>query len=297
MKGIIFFSLALIAIFWPDAAFAWGPATHLHYGISLLDQLSQLTDAVRALLASQSFSFLYGSVSADIVLAKKLGRAATHCHNWENGMKLVDSAESDRTRAFALGYVSHLAADTISHNCYVPSKTISSYETGILNHMYWELLFDQQVTSPKTIELFRQIARGDFTDCDEHMERQIPTRIFDFSTNKKIFNQLLILQSAEKWQSLWTKFSKSSKRPLKEEEVADFSARSIQAVISFLNKGASSKYVTADPTGADRLRLAHQLRRYYKSNLSKKGDVAEKVESKAKEFSLEPFTHFENVGE
>lgn len=293
MKGFIFLTVALLGWLWPDAAFAWGPATHLHYGISLLDQLSQLTDAMRMLLSSQALSFLYGSISADIVLAKKLGRASTHCHNWENGMKLISSAESDRTKSFSLGYVSHLAADTISHNCYVPSKTISSYQSGMFNHMYWELLFDQQVTTQRTVELFREIAQGDFSDCDEHMEKQIPTRIFDFSTNKKIFSQLLMLQSAEKWRTIWLKFSQSSKRPLQEEEVSDYATRSIQSVISFLNQGMESKVVTADPTGSDRLRLAHQLRRHYKSNRSKVDSESHSPESRAEEFSKEPFRKIE----
>ena len=114
----------------PEPLAAWGPATHLHFGVAVLEQISRVGEAVRAILTSQALPFLYGCVSADIVLAKKLGRAVNHCHNWENGIRLIEQARTPRIKAFSFGYVTHLAADTLSHNCYVPSKTIESFDSG-----------------------------------------------------------------------------------------------------------------------------------------------------------------------
>ena len=286
--------LAILAALFPllaaESAWAWGPATHLHYGMSVLHQLSQLADPLRALLAAHSIPFLYGCVSADIVLAKKLGRAMTHCHRWDNGFVLIEKAPTPRTKAFSLGYVSHLAADTISHNCYVPSKTIESYDSGVLKHMYWELLFDKKLTTNKTLELFEEIAKGDFSDCDEHMESLVPTRLFDFSFNKQIFNQLLLLQGLHQWQKLWASLSRTAPWPLKNEEVEKYIGRAMEAVMSFLKDQRKSHMLEADPTGQHRLKAANDIRRHFKKQLSmNKPPSSRAVRAAAERFAREPF--------
>lgn len=284
-------SLAVIAtILLADSAWAWGPATHLYYGMTVLSRLSDLTETVRTLLSSQTLPFLYGCVSADIVLAKKLGRAATHCHRWDNGIKLVDEAETPRTKAFSLGYVSHLAADTLSHNCYVPSKTLESYDSRVAKHIYWELRFDKKVTSKKTLSLFHEIAKGDYTDCDAHMERNVAMRIIDFSTSKRIFNQLLLLQGLHQWQKLWTGISEKAPWPLRDQEVQGYTDRSVNAMLSFLNERRDARIVQADPIGETRQRSAHELRRFYKQCLREnRAPAAKTVRAAIDRFALEPF--------
>jgi hypothetical protein len=294
MKWFLAFGLTLLCVLTSDSAWAWGPGTHLHFGLAVMDQLRGLSEGLRGLLTSQTIPFLYGCVSADIVLAKRLGRAMTHCHKWDNGLRLIDEALNPRLRAFAFGYVSHLAADTISHNCYVPSKTIEAYDKGILNHMYWELLFDRKVASPKTTRLFRELAKGDFNDCDEYMESQIPTRIFDFSTNKKIFTQLLMLQGLKQWQKLWSGISRRSDWRLTDREVRHYSQKSMHSVMNFLTHHRESEFVRADPTGQQRLRGAHELKRHYKRRLfADYPPSGRTVRDAADRFAREPFQPIE----
>lgn len=282
--------MILVSCFLPDSAWAWGPATHLHYGMAVLARVSELSDALRVVLSSQSLPFLYGCISADIVLAKKFGRALTHCHKWENGLQLVSEAKTPRTQAFALGYVAHLAADTISHNCFVPSKTIESYETKILKHMYWELRFDRCVTTKKTVKLFQEIAQGDFSDCDEHMENLVPTRILDFAFNKQVFNHLLLLQGLRRWQKLWDGISQASRFPLSNSEVSHFSHRSIKAVMSFLKDQEKTEFRKADPRGEKRLKAAKELRQHYRKCLrEKRAPNPSHVLKAVKQFAQEPF--------
>ena len=290
MKWSHLIGVAVVSIFWIDSAWAWGPATHLHYGMLALSHLSEVAEPMRSLLSSQVLPFLYGCVSADIVLAKKLGRAMTHCHRWDNGIELIEGTENPRIKAFAVGYVSHLAADTISHNCYVPSKTIESYDGGILKHVYWELLFDKKVTTPKTLSLFQEIISGDYEDCDEYLESRIPVRLFDFSTNKKIFNQLLMLQGLHHWQKLWTKLSRENPWTLEDREVKVFTERALGAILSFLNEERNSIYVKVDPTGQERLQGAHTLRRHYRKTLGKNRAVPASIVREAVDrFAREPF--------
>jgi hypothetical protein len=288
--AFLFFMVALTTFLIAEPAWAWGPATHLFFGMNVLNRLSDLTASIQGVLSSQALPFLYGCVSADIVLAKKLGRAMTHCHKWENGIRLIEDAETPRIKAFSLGYVSHLAADTISHNCYVPSKTIESYDSGMLKHMYWELRFDKNVTNEKTLRLFSDIAKGDFTDCDEHLEHRVPTRLFDFAFNKRIFNQLLMLQQLKHWQKLWAGISKAATWPLKDKEIKHFTDRSMSAVMSFLNEQKDSKFVSADPIGQDRLKAAHELRRHYRSRLRNNNPpMRTTVRDAVSRFAREPF--------
>ncbi|MFH1018472.1 MAG: zinc dependent phospholipase C family protein [Pseudomonadota bacterium] len=290
MKWFLAVGIGLLLIAVSGPVWAWGPATHLQYGLTVLGQLSELAASLRSLLTDQAVPFLYGCVSADIVLAKKLGRAMTHCHSWENGVQLIDGAQKPRLRSFALGYVSHLAADTISHNCYVPSKTIESYDSGILKHLYWELIFDRRVSSSKTSGLLKEIANGDFADCDDYVDTKIPTRVFDFSTNKRIFNHLLMIQGFKNWQKLWAGLSKRNPWPLEDREVKLFSERSVGAMMSVLKEFKESKFVDVDPMGRDRLKGAKQLRRHYKRELSRDRPPSQAmVRNAADRFAREPF--------
>jgi hypothetical protein len=283
-------TLFLGALLLPDTAWAWGPATHLYYGLTVLGRLGELTETVRDLLVSQALPYLYGCVGADIFLAKKLGRARTHSHNWANGFRLVREAPSPRIRSFALGYVSHLAADTISHNCFVPSKTIEAYSSGISRHMIWELKFDKKVTTKKTLRLLKDIAKGDFADCDAHLSDRVPTRILDFSFNKQVFNHLLSLQSLSRWQALWEKIGERGPWPLKDREVREYNDRSIAAVMSYLNQQEGSQYLGADPVGEHRLRSARKLRMHYRRRLRNNDPPAAlNVLATVERFAREPF--------
>src|SRR5690606_31674940 len=100
----------------PDLAFAWGPATHVYLGQGVLESLHLLPQAVRAIIAAHPFDFLYGSMAADISLAKKYVPEGRHCHHWHVGEEIFESAETARLRAVGLGYLAHLAGDTVAHN-------------------------------------------------------------------------------------------------------------------------------------------------------------------------------------
>ncbi len=291
MKWIHAIGIALLFLSVPEDAWAWGPATHLHFGVAILNQLNQVTDGVRALLAYHPLPFLYGCVSADVVLAKKWGRSLMHCHHWHNGLRLIEEAETPRIRAFSFGYVSHLAADTISHNCFVPSRTVLSYDSGMFKHVYWEQLFDRRLTTQKTLNLFHSIARGDFSDCDDYFESKIPVRIFDFNTNKRIFNQLLLLQSLHSWQKIWGGLSRKSPWPLEEGEVHEYTQRSLTAILSFLNEYRDSEYVSLDPIGQTRLRSSHEIRRNFRKKMGQKSPPStDHVRSVVERFSRDPFS-------
>ena len=74
---------------------------------------SALPPAIAALLGAFPYDVLYGSIAADTSIAKKYAPAGRHCHAWNVGQEIFERAHDEPLRAFALGYLAHLAADVV----------------------------------------------------------------------------------------------------------------------------------------------------------------------------------------
>ena len=57
-------------------------------------------------------------------------------------MEILDGARDDPLRAFGLGYLAHLAADSVAHNYFVPKQLAVTSSTSALGHSYWESRFE-----------------------------------------------------------------------------------------------------------------------------------------------------------
>ena len=132
-KILLLATIVLVGV--PTDALAWGPATHVGIGASVLDGLALLPAALAALLYRRRDAYLYGCIAADIVFAKRLSRVKQFCHHWSTGFKLLDSASDDSGTAFAYGYLSPLAADTIAHGKYVPHQIVVSGTSVNFGHL------------------------------------------------------------------------------------------------------------------------------------------------------------------
>ena len=84
--------------------------------------------------ASYPFDFLYGNIAADSSIAKHYAPLGRHCHYWHVGQEIHDLAGSDALRAFALGYLCHLSADTVAHNYFVPRQLMLTSSTAAVGH-------------------------------------------------------------------------------------------------------------------------------------------------------------------
>src|SRR5512142_3128259 len=135
----------VLVLAWPSDAFAWGPLAHLSFSGQALQNLGLVQSPIRALLQDFGNEFLYGSLAADIVVGKNMARYLYHCHNWRVGFNVFKNAKAGGEQAFSLGFLSHLAADTVAHNYFVPYKTVASYHKRNTQHAYWELRFDQRM--------------------------------------------------------------------------------------------------------------------------------------------------------
>lgn len=278
-KFLISLQVATVALvgavlLWPHDAYAWGPLAHLDFSSAALGQLGAASAALRVLLTKCASDFLYGSLAADIIVGKNLARYAVHCHNWKVGWKVFEQAKGEPQQAFALGMLSHLAADTVAHNYYVPYKTVEGYPTRGTGHAYWELRYDQRLDA-SLWQVARKISTASFRRHDEFLEQAlVDSCVIPFGVSKKLFNQLLFAARMKKYQGMSAMVARDSAHlPLTHEEVADTRKLAVEQIVGMITDGESSRANGADPTGGRNLHLAVKLRQQLRE-ATRKNEIA-----------------------
>ncbi len=142
---VLLLALLFLLFGFPDQALAWGPGVHMAIGNQLLHVPHLLPQTLASVLATQPHAFLYGCLSADIFVGKGCTSKPGHSHNWDTARILLLAADSPPLQAHALGYVSHLAADVVAHNYYVPTMLGLTPGSGKLSHMLVEMQADRRV--------------------------------------------------------------------------------------------------------------------------------------------------------
>ena len=141
LAGVLFF-LGLD----PAEAMAWGPGVHLNTANHILANLKLISPAIAEIISAYRESFRYGCLSADIYMGKGKKLHSGHCHNWGTGFRLLENNQDPAIQSYAYGYLSHLAADTIAHNYYVPNTLNIFPSGGKISHVYIELQADRHIT-------------------------------------------------------------------------------------------------------------------------------------------------------
>jgi hypothetical protein len=250
----------LLVILMPHEALAWGPGIHLQLGSAVLNNLQLLKPSLAAIIAEFPNDFLYGCIAADITVGKKFTHYLLHCHRWRVGLKVLENAATPAHRACAYGYLTHLAADTVAHNYFVPYKIMLSFSTLTMKHAYWEMRFESYVD--KDIwETGKQVSRENYHANDALLRRVLSDTIFSFGTNKRIFNSILLVSRLEKWQQMLKTFHDSSRYILEENDRDEYMSLALEAVFDALNGMEKSRYFQADPTGERALLSAEMVRK------------------------------------
>lgn len=293
------FSVIAIILFIPEVSYAWGPATHINLASSVLHNLQVLPAALQDLLGSFRYDYIYGCISADIISGKKFVEYVKHCHNWHIGMNVLESARTDSQRAFAYGYLSHLAADVIAHNYFVPNQIIASFTTRTLKHTYWEMRFDAY--ADKSVwELARKVAKEMHRDNDPLLKETLDNTLFSFRTNKRIFNGMLMLGRLKRWHRAMDLISSRSQWVLTDEDVRNYNRLSLDNIFAFLIDGRKAICYGADPAGRKSLQTAGEIRKELKE-LKRKGKISpgdypeifEKLRPRFRQATFEEFGHLD----
>ena len=250
--------LAVAAL--PSDAWAWTPGTHIFLGEAVLRALAHLPGGVAELLAAFPYDFLYGSIAADTSIAKKYAPAGRHCHSWNVGFEIHERAGDEPLRAFALGYLAHLAADTVAHNYFVPRYLAITSSTNALGHSYWESRFETHL-GERFSRRAREVILLDHGRSDEHLDRILSPTIFSTSTNRRIFRGMVYVTDTESWQRIFQLASERSRWDLTEPDVGRYLVRSFEYIMDLLRRFHAAEAFALDPAGEEPLRMAKRVRR------------------------------------
>jgi hypothetical protein len=223
--------LALIVglILVPTVSFAWGPMTHMFLGNELLSCAPLIPAGILALLNKHKQDFLYGNIMADIIIGKKYLPDGKSSHSWEVGLKLLDQAEQWPERAFAYGYLSHLAADTVAH------ETLTD-ELGNMGHTWIELKADSIIDKRYWLQAVA-ISRAVRMRSDLLMEQALDPYLFSFKTNKRIYKSMVLLSV----------LNKKRRRGVDRVLIHDLHEESLSRMIDLLQHGTDAAVLQKSP--------------------------------------------------
>jgi len=258
VMGLLWLVLMLVLL--PARCWAWGPITHLAHGAEVLANITIVGGALQRLLRRHKLAYLYGCVGADITQAKKYTRPEqAHCHSWLVGWRVVEEAQSDEERAFAYGYLTHLASDVFSHNHYVPIQLVVSYRSFAFRHIYWEARFDTLQDS-NVRRWVRELREREFPNCDALVRRAVDRTLFSFDTDKRIFNTFIAIHDFEQWYRVLHRLTSKSRYPLPPHWVDLYNRACVASTLEMLELRERASNQKADPTGLLALHTAKRVR-------------------------------------
>jgi Zinc dependent phospholipase C len=145
VRARVFLWAAAAALFAPDAL-AWGLQTHVFLAQWALAAAPLADPQVRAAALRLPRLVLAGACLPDLALAGGvLGLAAfQRAHQWSTLRRLA-AACWDEERAIAVGYASHLLADVVAHNRFVPEHEKRIADVPHVTHALCEWAMDEHV--------------------------------------------------------------------------------------------------------------------------------------------------------
>jgi Zinc dependent phospholipase C len=191
VKARFFFSAVAGALFAPDA-FAWGLQTHVFLAQWALAAVPLADAQVRGAVLRLPRLVLAGACLPDLALAgRMLGLTAfRRAHQWSTLRRLA-AACCDEERAITVGYASHLLADVVAHNRFVPE-----HERRILNvphatHALCEWAMDEHLRPGLRAQ------PGELLSAEASTLAQAAGRIFD-CPERLALRALRVLECAER---------------------------------------------------------------------------------------------------
>jgi hypothetical protein len=236
----------------PTPAMAWGPVTHVAFGMQALATLVSEARPIYAALEAFPEVFLYGSLAPDIVQGRRLqSRLRRHSHNWAVALGLVEGASSDEERAFAYGYMAHLGADVVAHNYFLPARLIGGFDSRLSGHIYYEARFDN-IHEAAYRELLLDLLDIDFRSVDTTLARAVDSPLISFKSHRRIFEGGL--KRIRHFHRAITMLGGPAEADQK--EAALFSTSSCEAIVGVLEHRGNARVCGFDPMGEQAVRTA-----------------------------------------
>ncbi|MEM7519003.1 MAG: zinc dependent phospholipase C family protein, partial [Planctomycetota bacterium] len=205
-------------------------------------------------------AFLYGNIAADIINFKAYGGPYNHCHRWTIIGEMREHADSEAEEAFLLGYLSHLAADTIAHNHFVPYHLARYARTKGLGHLYWEMSADRFIEDSRWSALGELRDDDDLNALDELVNRTVEKKALPMKTNKLIFNHVLLISHRDRWRAGMERLQPRRKVTLDPGFLCRFQDAAVERIRVALQWDGVERIEHIDPNGKEAQALALRAR-------------------------------------
>ena len=253
-------------------AWAWGPATHVKLASDMLGCLHLLPAAAAALLARNAKDYIFGNIAADVVLAKRLSKVKQFCHHWATGFAILEDARTDSGRAFAMGYLSHLAADTVAHGKYLPRQMTLTRTTVSFGHLYWELRADATI-GPYYWDVLRGVLGEVFHEHRSCLSSRLTDTFLPFSMNWGLFYRMNRFVTRRLLRTAMDHWYRVSRWQLSDQIMREYRHESLERMIDVLSNGRRSSVLNLDPNGNAALAYTRLQRRQLR-RMSRLGLIA-----------------------
>jgi hypothetical protein len=124
-------------------AHAWGLFTHVYFAQLLVWAVPLADPRLRRLARELRHLVMAGACLPDLAIVAPRAFAANH--RWETVTRLLDESRDEREQALALGFASHLLADVIAHNHFVPVHESLWVDIPLATHITSEWAMDAHV--------------------------------------------------------------------------------------------------------------------------------------------------------
>ncbi len=262
LKLIISISIpAVCQLIFAESVFAWGAGVHMMTALSLLDDVSLILPSIGRVITSFPVEYLYGCLTADFFIGKGK-RKAGHPHNWEGGFRFLDEARTDQEVAYAYGFLSHLAADVVAHNLFVPNLINSYPASRKRGHFYWEIKADYSVV-PGYLKIAKEVLGMDHRSCDKLLKQISGKRKNELKAKKLLYTQSVKLSDYCYIPHDFFFPRKMFRRQIFDDYSSFMINRSCRLVKDLLSHPGSSICLSYDPMGklnlsrAKRKRMSH----------------------------------------
>ena len=173
------------------------------------------------------------------------------------GFKFLGEAGDEREASYAYGFLSHLAADVVAHNYFVPDLIYRVYGWKRIGHFYSEAIADQFV-GPLYIRIARDVLSMEELDCDRMLRSAVQRGRRGLRTRKHIYTQTVKISDFICFIRDISNSGKSSPRQISHDHLVFMIELSYRLVKDLLSYPDSSPCLSHDPIGSDNLRLAGQ---------------------------------------
>jgi hypothetical protein len=247
----------LLPLLLAEQAWAWGPAIHAAISCTVLDKAVSVFPAVANVIQSFPLEYIYGSLAADFMVGKGQKQKPGHPHNWETGFRFLGEATDDQEAAYAYGFLSHLAADVVAHNYFVPDLVHRASKLKRMGHIYWEARADHFV-GPGYMRIAKDVLSMEKLDCDDMLRLAVGKKRPGIRARRQLFTQSVKLTDFLSCSQSLFLVNRNSRYRISPDYLSFMLNLSYRLVKDYLRHPYTSRCLSYDPIGTQNLRLARR---------------------------------------